>query len=117
MAVDLDERAGQGPDAVGQIGGDIADEQRPDGGVQWRTHKKPHESHTDDDPRKGEGQEGEGLQNAGGMGANFDDYVRRIGIIYSSLCFSSFFLFLVYTILLIFLIRLDRVHRHDQNKK
>ncbi len=75
MAVDLDERTGQGPDAVGQIGGDIADEQSPDGGVQWRTHKKPHESHTDDDPRKGEGQEGERLQKAGGIGANFDDYV------------------------------------------
>jgi len=53
----------------------------------------------------------------GRISALFQISVRRIGINSSSLCFSSFFLFLVYTILLFFLIRLVRVHRHDQNKK
>ena len=53
----------------------------------------------------------------GRISALFQISVRRIGINSSSLCFSSFFLFLVYTILLFFLIHLVRVHRHDQNKK
>ena len=73
MAVDLDKGTGQGPHPVGQIGGDIADEQRPDGGVQGSAHKKPHEPDTDDDPGKGEGQKGEALQNAGCVGPDLDD--------------------------------------------
>ena len=60
---------------------------------------------------------GHNIFSHGRISALFQISVRRIGINYSSLCFSSFFLFLVYTILLFFLIHLVRVHRHDQNKK
>ena len=75
MAVYLDEGAGDGPDPVGQIGGNVPDEKSPYRGVQGRPDEKPHEPHTYNDTRKREGQEAERFQYAGGHGAQLHDDV------------------------------------------
>ena len=73
--MDLDEGAGERPDPVGQVRGDVADEQSPDRGVQGRLDEEPHETDTDDNPREGEGEKAQGFEKAGGLRADLDDNV------------------------------------------
>src|SRR5210317_757257 len=53
VAMDLDKSTGDRSDPVGQISGNIADQQGRERPIEWRSHEKPHEPDTDDDAGEG----------------------------------------------------------------
>jgi len=74
VVVDLYKGAGQRPQPVGEVGGDVSDEQ--DQIVAYRgVRTKTHEADADHDAGKREGQETQKLQEAGSEGAHLDDRV------------------------------------------
>ena len=55
--MNLNEGASKRPNPVREVGGYVADQERPNCGIQGSPDKERHEADTNDAPRKGEGQE------------------------------------------------------------